>query len=60
MCLLHADYHPMDGRCLTALTDFFFEYADLPLPAARDLYQLEVERLMLDEHIRRHLAGPTP
>lgn len=59
MCLLHADYHPMAGDCWVATADFFFEHASLPLEAARDLYQLEVERLMLDKHIRSHLACPT-
>jgi hypothetical protein len=60
MCLLHGDYHPMTGRCWTATAEFFFARQDLPEHQARDQYQLEVERLMLDKHIRRHLAGPTP
>lgn len=55
MCLLHADFHPMTGTCWTATADFFFGCQDLPEQQARNLYQLEVERAMLDKHIREHL-----
>jgi len=58
MCLLHADYHPMDGRCWKAIADFFFAHAELTEQQARELYLLEVERAMLDNHIRSHVAGP--
>ena len=58
MCLKHGDYHPMDGGCWSVTADFFFARQDLPEQTARDLYQLAVERAMLDQHIRQHLGAP--
>ncbi|MGW0948467.1 hypothetical protein ACWD4O_38755 [Streptomyces sp. NPDC002623] len=60
MCLEHADYHSMTGDCWKTTADFFFAHSHLPEAEARDCYQAAVELAMLNQHIRRHLAGPTP
>jgi len=57
MCLLHADYHPMDSTCWAHTLDWFFTHADLPETEARERYQAEVERAMLDTIVRRHQEG---
>lgn len=54
MCLLHADYHPMDGDCWAATASFYFDHDHLTEQQARDLYALTVEQAMLDAHIRQH------
>ncbi|MEW2402088.1 hypothetical protein [Streptomyces sp. NPDC046862] len=58
MCLLHADYHSMRTDCWATTLDWFLAHHHLPDPEARDEYQLEVERAMLNQHIHEHL-GPT-
>lgn len=57
MCLLHADYHPLAPDCWTAMADWFFAHAHLPDAEARDWYQADVERAMLD-HLLPTLKGP--
>lgn len=57
MCLLHADFHVMAGKCWSVTFDWFFAHQHLPEPAARELYQGEVEQAMLDQHIREHRAA---
>ncbi|MBE4761790.1 hypothetical protein [Streptomyces caniscabiei] len=54
MCLLHADYHPMEQDCWSRTMDFYFEHPDLTDAERRDRYALEVEQAMLDAHIRSH------
>ena len=58
MCLLHADYHPMDGDCWSTCLDYNLAHQDIPEAARRDMYQAEVERAMLDTLI--HTARPAP
>jgi hypothetical protein len=60
MCLLHADYHPMAADCWETTVEFYFAHDGLPEQEARDCYQAAVEAAILDQHIRRHLASPTP
>lgn len=55
MCLLHADYHPMGQDCWSACMDWYFAHEHLPEPERRARYALEVERGMLDQHIRAHV-----
>jgi hypothetical protein len=57
MCLLHGDFHTMDGACWSATLDFYLEHADLPPQEGRDLYLAAVERQMLDQHMRSHLGA---
>lgn len=57
MCLLHADFHVMAGGCWSVTFDWFFAHSHLAEPAARELYQAEVEQAMLDQHIREHQAA---
>jgi hypothetical protein len=52
MCLLHADYHPMDEDCWAHNVDWYVAHPHLTDAEQRDLYALEVERAMLDTHIR--------
>ena len=54
MCLLHADYHPMGQDCWSACMDWYLAHEHLPEAERRALYALEVERGMLDQHIRAH------
>jgi hypothetical protein len=54
MCLRHADYHAMGSECWSATLDWFFDHSNLPDQDARDLYQGEVERAILDQYIRAH------
>lgn len=48
MCLLHADYHPLTADCWTHMADWFFDHQHLADTDARDWYQADVERAMLD------------
>ena len=55
MCLKHADFHVMAGGCWSVTFDWYFAHSHLPEPAARQLYQAEVERAMLDALVQEHL-----
>ncbi|MFI9331921.1 hypothetical protein ACIGZJ_30820 [Kitasatospora sp. NPDC052868] len=55
MCLLHADYHPLDDDCLAAVVDHTRRHPQPFSRAAHDDYQQAVERGILDRHIRQHL-----
>ncbi|MDX2948034.1 hypothetical protein [Streptomyces caniscabiei] len=59
MCLLHADYHPMGQDCWARTMDFYFEHPDLTGAERRDRYAFEVERAMLDAHVRAALLAST-
>jgi hypothetical protein len=52
MCLLHGDYHPMDDGCWAYCVGWYFAHPHLTDAEQSDLYALEVERAMLDTHIR--------
>ncbi|MDX2658322.1 hypothetical protein PV382_23855 [Streptomyces scabiei] len=52
MCLLHADFHPMGQDCWQTCTDWYLAHTELPEQDRRDRYQWEVERAILDQHIR--------
>lgn len=54
MCLLHADYHPMSQDCWSHTMDWYLAHPSLDDTERRALYALEVERAMLDLHIRTH------
>lgn len=54
MCLLHADYHPMEQTCWAYTLDWYLAHHHLPEGERSALYTLEVERAMLDTHIRTH------
>jgi len=54
MCLLHADFHRMDSTCWGVTLAWFFAHAELPEAEARDRYQAEVERAMLDALVQQH------
>lgn len=53
MCLKHADFHIMEGGCWSVTFDWYFTHSHLPETEARQLYQAEVERAMLDHLVRR-------
>lgn len=53
MCLLHADFHPMDPGCWSACVDWYFDHQHIPEAAQRDAYAGEVERAMLDELVKK-------
>ncbi len=59
MCLLHGDFHAMDSDCWGVTLDWWLAHEDIPEPARRDAYLMEVEQAMLDKHIRHH-RPPTP
>jgi hypothetical protein len=59
MCLLHGDYHPMDGACWTATAHWYFGHQHLDDREARDFYLAEVERAMLD-HLVPLIAPDQP
>jgi hypothetical protein len=48
MCLKHADFHVMAGPCWSVTFDWYFAHSHLPQTEARQRYQAEVERAMLD------------
>jgi hypothetical protein len=63
MCLLHAEYHPMGEDCLAAVVAHSRRHPAPFSSAAHDDYHLAVEQVMLDRHIRQHLAtleAPVP
>lgn len=57
-CLLHADIHHMDTTCWDACLDWYSAHQHLSPDQARDAYQDEVERRMLDQFIREHHGHP--
>jgi hypothetical protein len=59
MCLLHADYHPMEQTCWAYNLDWYLAHPDLPDAERHHRYALEVERAMLDAHIHTHLLAAT-
>jgi len=54
MCLLHGDFHAMDGDCWGVTFEWMLDHQHIPEHARRDAYLLEVEQAMLDQHIRHH------
>lgn len=59
-CLLHEDVHPDHGaECLRARAAWLINHAHLGRPAAREAYDLEVERRILDRLIREHAPATT-
>lgn len=48
MCLLHADYHPMNGECWGAILDWMVSHDHIPEADRRAVYAADVERAMLD------------
>ncbi|MEU9998054.1 hypothetical protein [Streptomyces sp. NPDC050848] len=53
-CILHGDFHPMTSPCWGATVDWHLAHDHLGPAAARDAYQVAVERHMLDQHARQH------
>lgn len=68
MCLLHADFHPMDPACWEATVDWYFDHQHIPETEQRHVYAAEVERGMLDAlvaelrlpNLSRELPCPRP
>jgi hypothetical protein len=52
MCLLHGDFHVMDGDCWGATFDWQVAHPHLESQAARDAYLAGVERQMLNNLVR--------
>ncbi|MFD5848323.1 hypothetical protein [Streptomyces chartreusis] len=52
MCLLHGDFHVMDGDCWSTTLDWRLTHTHLEGTAARDAYLTAVERRMLDNLAR--------
>lgn len=59
MCILHGDYHDLRQECFNAIADHYFlrDVEGMTLEQIRDDYQSQVERMMLDAHIRAHKAS---
>jgi hypothetical protein len=51
-CLLHADVHPITFGCWEAAVDWYFTCRHRSSRSARDAYQAEVERRLLDRLLR--------
>lgn len=60
-CLLHGDFHTLTDRCWAWTVAFDVDYCRTHPNAdnqeRRDAYQAAVERRMLDQHIRQHVAS---
>lgn len=56
-CLLHADVHVMARDCWSTTLDWYFTNDHVTGQEARDAYQAAVERKMLDQLTREHLAS---
>lgn len=56
MCLLHGDFHAMGQACWSVALDWHLVHAGLDEQTALDAYLAEVERKMLDDHIRSLLC----
>lgn len=52
-CLLHADIHPLDADCWTAVHNWQTANSHLEPHESRDAYQAAVERRMLDQITHR-------
>ncbi|WP_157874562.1 hypothetical protein [Streptomyces sp. AcH 505] len=57
-CLLHADVHLMGAACWDTTLDWYFTHQHVHPDEARDAYQAEAERRMLDHLIKEHQGQP--